>query len=636
MEPFISLCMITKDEESVLNRCLDSVQGLVDEIIIADTGSVDSTKEIAASYTKHVYDFQWTNDFSAARNFVQSKASGQWIIYLDADEYVDEENFKDVLTQLKSIDRSKENAFMVTQVNFLGDLGEGVTHTSTIRIYKNLPSISFYRKVHEQLQMENGNLYIGSLNLMIYHSGYLAHTIKAKDKNSRNTPLINTELKDNADGFDYFNLGNENLSQMNFSEAADLYKKAFQKKESIYYLWVPLAVERLIHCLGNLKRYEEALEIVEEAIELWSGAIDFRVQKAWIYYSQNRYYEAKRELKNLNWDKQWKVINNVNYLEYLPYKMLGNIYEEEKNLTNAVLNYSKAINFNKNDTEIIKRLFGLLLTNHSDNEVAEFIEKNNLMNSPTSQRIYLKSLLDIGAASLVHLLVQRKQVLITKGLEMKMLLAEGDFEIINSKINDYSALHLFADNYFDLFDLVIVAIRLKKEELHYMVKNVISDEEFVQLESLITMTNIDDSLNLIEHLLSKLIKLRMFELFEYIVGNIHSSKHNNVIARVLFGHGMIGLSAEFYAQAETIKFNEKDFVNVMKLAIQNKDIDLALTFGFEAINLDKANFVVYEMIMHCLEARGDKKDSMFFREIMDKEFPSSRIRTRDNHRLEVK
>lgn len=88
----ISLCMIVKNEERVLKRCLDSIHDLVDEIIIVDTGSTDSTKEIAAKYTDKLYDFQWINDFSAARNFSFSKCSMDYIYVADADEYLDEEN----------------------------------------------------------------------------------------------------------------------------------------------------------------------------------------------------------------------------------------------------------------------------------------------------------------------------------------------------------------------------------------------------------------------------------------------------------------------------------------------------------------------------------------------------------------
>ena len=88
----ISLCMIVKNEEEVLARCLDSLVGIPDEIIIVDTGSTDGTKEIAARYTDKIYDFEWIDDFSAARNFAFSKASMEYIYSADADEVLSEEN----------------------------------------------------------------------------------------------------------------------------------------------------------------------------------------------------------------------------------------------------------------------------------------------------------------------------------------------------------------------------------------------------------------------------------------------------------------------------------------------------------------------------------------------------------------
>ncbi len=84
--------MIVKNEERILGRCLDSLNGLADEIIIVDTGSTDATKRIAAGYTDRIYDFAWTGDFSEARNFAFSKAKMEYIYSADADEELDEEN----------------------------------------------------------------------------------------------------------------------------------------------------------------------------------------------------------------------------------------------------------------------------------------------------------------------------------------------------------------------------------------------------------------------------------------------------------------------------------------------------------------------------------------------------------------
>ena len=84
--------MIVKNEADILARCLDSLSGLYEELIIVDTGSTDETKEIAAQYTDQIYDFVWCNDFAAARNFAWSKASMEYIYSADADEVLDEEN----------------------------------------------------------------------------------------------------------------------------------------------------------------------------------------------------------------------------------------------------------------------------------------------------------------------------------------------------------------------------------------------------------------------------------------------------------------------------------------------------------------------------------------------------------------
>ena len=82
----VSLCMIVKDEEEVLDRCLSGMKDLVDEMIIVDTGSKDRTKEIAGRYTDKVFTFEWTDDFSAARNFSFSKASMEYCMWMDAKE----------------------------------------------------------------------------------------------------------------------------------------------------------------------------------------------------------------------------------------------------------------------------------------------------------------------------------------------------------------------------------------------------------------------------------------------------------------------------------------------------------------------------------------------------------------------
>ena len=84
----ISLCMIVKDEEEVLERCLEGVRGIADEIILVDTGSADRTVEIAGNYTDRIYEIPWEDDFSAARNYGLEKATKEYCMWLDADDVI--------------------------------------------------------------------------------------------------------------------------------------------------------------------------------------------------------------------------------------------------------------------------------------------------------------------------------------------------------------------------------------------------------------------------------------------------------------------------------------------------------------------------------------------------------------------
>lgn len=107
----ISLCMIVKNEEQVLARLLDCAKQFADEIIVVDTGSTDTTKEIAQKYTKKVYDFKWCDDFSKARNFAFSKATCDYQMWLDADDFISKQNIEKIIA-LKSQNDKTTDVYM--------------------------------------------------------------------------------------------------------------------------------------------------------------------------------------------------------------------------------------------------------------------------------------------------------------------------------------------------------------------------------------------------------------------------------------------------------------------------------------------------------------------------------------------
>lgn len=143
-----SLCMIVKNEEDVLARCLESIRDIASEIVIVDTGSTDSTKEIAARYTSNIYDFQWYGDFSAARNFSLSKASKPYCMWLDADDVILPADRELLFTLIKSLTEDTDMVMLPYHTAFDSEGTPTFTYYRE-RIVKNSPLFRFKGAVHE-------------------------------------------------------------------------------------------------------------------------------------------------------------------------------------------------------------------------------------------------------------------------------------------------------------------------------------------------------------------------------------------------------------------------------------------------------------------------------------------------------
>lgn len=149
----ISVCMIVKNEEQVLERCLKSIAPIADEIIIVDTGSEDRTKEIAAGFTNKIYDFSWTGSFSDARNYSFSLASKDYIYSADADEEIDEENQKQILLLKEAMLPEIEIVQMWYQNCGTMHTTENFEKELRPKLYKRLRNFIWEDPVHEMVRM---------------------------------------------------------------------------------------------------------------------------------------------------------------------------------------------------------------------------------------------------------------------------------------------------------------------------------------------------------------------------------------------------------------------------------------------------------------------------------------------------
>ena len=150
----VSVCMIVKNEEGQLRACLDSLKPIADEIVIVDTGSVDSTKAIAAEYTDLIYDFPWIDDFAAARNFAFSKATKDYIYTADADEVIDSVNIR-LFRQVKAALLPEVE---IVQMHYLNLMEENTVYSSKRelrpKLYKRLRTFEWVNPVHETVRLD--------------------------------------------------------------------------------------------------------------------------------------------------------------------------------------------------------------------------------------------------------------------------------------------------------------------------------------------------------------------------------------------------------------------------------------------------------------------------------------------------
>lgn len=146
----ISLCMIVKNEEKTLGRCLESIKNIADEIIIVDTGSSDRTIEIAKKYDAKIFEFKWCNDFSAARNYSFSKASMDYVFWLDADDLLLEED-RVKLKDLKESINPEIDVVMMKYNIATDDNGYPLCTIYRERVLKRSMNFAWHDPVHEYI-----------------------------------------------------------------------------------------------------------------------------------------------------------------------------------------------------------------------------------------------------------------------------------------------------------------------------------------------------------------------------------------------------------------------------------------------------------------------------------------------------
>jgi glycosyltransferase involved in cell wall biosynthesis len=220
----VSLTVIARDEEKNLPKCLESVRGIFDEIVVVDTGSVDRTREVAREFGAKVFEFAWVDDFAAARNAALGHATGDCVFWLDADDVIEPDQREKLRVLLDRLRKGEEAAYVVRCACDPGADGSGgETVVDHIRLFPLRPDVRWTYRVHEQIlpALRRAGIPVRWTDLVVRHTGYVDVALRAR-KLGRDTRILLEELKERPEEpFILFNLGAIAIERKDWHGALD-------------------------------------------------------------------------------------------------------------------------------------------------------------------------------------------------------------------------------------------------------------------------------------------------------------------------------------------------------------------------------------------------------------------------------
>lgn len=474
----LSGCVIAKDEEKTIKKCLKSLLDICDEVIYVDTGSKDNTLAIAKEMGVKIYTYKWNNDFSAARNFTISKASGDWIVFLDADEYFKDskrESYENIIKQAKKFD-----GIYVNIIN-LNDNGQVAFSNINTRIFKNSKAIRYKGVIHEDLVKNGKSLKIldGSKQLEIIHTGYTKETKNEKNKSERNINLLRQAEKNNPNNplIPYY-LSTEYSAKGEFQKQIDYAKQSIElgrigddTLDYLPYLSLIRGYVGLKEQIENDKDKKQKLRniiryYIEKFFKKFPDNPELNFFKGLINFEEYRYSESlnnfsqaldsneKIESKTKMLDSGFKMMPEI-------YKYKGLIYSLMKDYETAVYMFTKSLQFNPNQSFVLKKLLKLL-TEESETDTIRFLNKIYNLKDKDSIQMLIDASSDVNNRILIAYYQKKLTELVgKKEYSVFYLLLCGEY----NKTLSYLLKNYEKDE--NLYYLLIVNIILKRDKNLY-------------------------------------------------------------------------------------------------------------------------------------------------------------------------
>ena len=316
----ISLCMITKNEAGKLRKCLSAVKDLPLEIVVVDTGSTDDSVAVAREFTDKVFHFDWISDFSAARNFSIEKASNDWILVLDTDEYVTSADMEEIYRLIEAhpdeigrlVRTSPDNNGMKT-----------VDHVERLfdrRIFR------YQRPIHEKvlpIDATNNLFTYYTIPLYVDHDGYVSASGE-QTKAERNLKMLLASEKDFPDSYTYFQIGASYHYMGNYKKACEYFEKGLDFDLSPQSEFVQMMIIQYGYSLINDGRLDDALKFYEQIYPYFDFLADIVICMGTIYLKHKNYMKAALQFIKATTTEQYFTFGSNSFIAYYH---LGVVYE---------------------------------------------------------------------------------------------------------------------------------------------------------------------------------------------------------------------------------------------------------------------------------------------------------------------
>lgn len=417
----LSQCMIVKNEEENIRQALSWAKDIAFEQIVVDTGSTDRTVEIAEEMGAKVCHFQWIDDFSAAKNYAIEQASGNWIAFLDADEYMETEaaaKLLDLLERIEATPKGKSRPNVIRQPWLqLTDMGTMFASSVQDRVFQN-KGIRYKNRIHEYLipTMRGQKLtaYLPGMEMPIYHTGYTKEAYAKTQKARRNIDLLEKELKEDPENYvNWGYLGDSYLLEDRVEDAISAWKKCVDAPED------PALLERRIGSAGNLMRlYLRLGDRKEELEELYhrfsaneSGTADLEYWMGCACFKEQQYEDSIAHLAKALSLLETDRTTNVFYCSSKILDIYSDLIEACQacgKVPEAVRFATLSLNMKARQENILTALLGLFQRHGEQAEgVLSYLEKLYDFADPRDTLFVLKSAKLASFSSLEELLMEK-------------------------------------------------------------------------------------------------------------------------------------------------------------------------------------------------------------------------------------